>query len=240
MAVVDPDAIHAARDLARQAIAAGLRDRLDATYRRLTDTGPYTTDGAAVGRRALRNTCLAYLSAFGDPALAKAQFDAGGNMTDGLAALSVLAAIDCPEREAALAAFHAKWRQDALVLDKWFAIQAMSPLPGTMQAVRTLFGHPDFDLRNPNRVRALVGSFAVNQVRFHAADGSGYRFLADTIMRLDPDNPQIAARMVSSLGQWRRFGTERQALMKAELVRIEALPGVSKNTFEMASKSLAG
>jgi aminopeptidase N len=238
MATVDPDAIHAARDLARKAIAAGLRDRLAPLYERLTNTGPYTTDGAAVGRRSLRNTCLGYLSAFGDPGLAKAQFDAGRNMTDVLAALSVLSGIDCPEREAALASFHAKWRDDALVLDKWFGIQAMSPLPGTMQEVRRLFGHPDFDLRNPNRVRALVSSFAVNQVRFHAADGAGYRFLADTIIRLDPDNPQIAARMVSPLGQWRRFDAARQGSMKAELSRIVKLPGLSKNTFEMASKSL--
>ncbi len=240
MAVADPDAIHAARNLARQAIAAGLRDKFTALYSDLTDTGPYTTDGAAVGRRSLRNACLAYLSAFDDPALAKAQFDAGGNMTDVLAALSVLSAIACPERTAALAAFHAKWQGDALVLDKWFGIQAMSPLPDTMQEVRRLFAHPDFDLRNPNRVRALVSSFAVNQVRFHAADGAGYRFLADTIVRLDPDNPQISARMVAPLGQWRRFDPARQALMKAALGRIVGLPGLSKNTFEMASKSLAG
>ena len=238
MKVVDPSAIHTARDLARKAIAAGLRDKLAALYERLTDTGPYTTDGAAVGRRSLRNTCLAYLSAFGDPSRAKAQFDAGTNMTDVLAALSVLSGIECPQRDGALAMFHAKWRGDALVLDKWFAIQAMSPLPGTMEAVRALMTHPDFDLRNPNRVRALVSSFSVNQVRFHAADGAGYRFLADTIVRLDPGNPQIAARMVSSLGQWRRFDAARQASMKAELARIVALAGLSTNTFEMASKSL--
>ena len=239
MAVVDPDAIHAARDLARRAIAAGLRDRLAALYERLTDKGAYTTDGAAVGRRSLRNMCLAYLSAEGEPARAKAQFDAGGNMTDVLAALSVLSGIECPERTQALASFHAAWRDDPLVLDKWFSLQAISPLPGTMAAVRGLAEHLDFDLRNPNRVRSLVGSFGFNQVRFHAADGSGYRFLADMIIRLDPANPQIAARMVSPLGQWRRFDAGRRALMKAELGRIVALAGVSKNTFEMASKSLA-
>jgi aminopeptidase N len=239
MAIVDPDAIHTARDLARRAIGAGLRDRLAALYEKLTDKGAYTTDGAAVGRRSLRNACLAYLSAEGDPTRAKAQFDAGGNMTDVLAALSVLTALDCPERVHALAAFHTAWRDDPLVLDKWFSLQAVSPLPGTMAAVRALSDHPDFDLRNPNRVRSLVGSFGFNQVRFHAADGSGYQFLADTIIRLDPANPQIAARMVSPLGQWRRFDDGRQALMKAELARIVALAGVSKNTFEMTSKSLA-
>ena len=239
MTVVDPDAIHTARDLARCAIAAKLRDRLARLYERLTDKGPYKTDGAAVGRRSLRNTCLAYLSAEGDPVRAKAQFDAGGNMTDVLAALSVLSGIDCAERTQALAAFHKAWRDDPLVLDKWFGIQAVSPLPDTMGAVRALAEHPDFDLRNPNRVRSLVGSFAVNQVRFHAADGAGYRFLADMIIRLDPANPQIAARMVSPLGQWRRYDAGRLALMKGELGRIVSLAGVSKNTFEMASKSLA-
>ncbi len=240
MAVVDPEAIHAARDLARQTIAAALRDRLAALYDSLTDTGPYTTDGAAVGRRSLRNTCLAYLGANGDAARAKAQFDAKQNMTDVLAALSVLSGIEGAARTEALASFHAAWRTDPLVLDKWFAIQALSALPGTMAEVSRLFAHPDFDLRNPNRVRALVSSFAANQVRFHAADGSGYRFLADTIITLDPANPQIAARMVSPLGQWRRFDAARQSLMRAELGRIVVLDGVSKNTFEMASKSLAG
>ena len=239
MAVVDPDAIHAARDLARRAIAAGLRDRLASIYDALTDRGPYTTDGAAVGRRSLRNACLAYLSAEGDATRAKAQFDAGGNMTDVLAALAVLCGLDCPERTQALAAFHAAWRDDPLVLDKWFSLQAISPLPDTMAAVHALAEHPDFDLRNPNRVRSLVGSFGANQVRFHAADGAGYRFLADMIIRLDPANPQIAARMVSPLGQWRRFDAGRQERMKAELRRIVGVPGLSKNTFEMASKSLA-
>ena len=183
---------------------------------------------------------MAYLSAFGDAGIAKAQFDSGANMTDVLAALSILSGIDCPERKAALAAFHGQWHDDALVLDKWFGIQAMSPLPDTMAAVRALSAHPDFDFRNPNRVRALVSSFTINQIRFHAANGAGYRFLADTIIRLDPDNPQIAARMVASLGQWRRFDAGRQALMKAELAKIVALPRLSKNTFEMASKSLGG
>jgi aminopeptidase N len=196
-----------------------------------------------MGRRALRNACLAYLVANGDHDfvnMAKAQFDAGRNMTDVLAALSVLSAVDCAERTAALARFHAMWRDDALVLDKWFAIQAMSPLPGTLSAVRALTAHADFDLRNPNRVRALVASFAsANQVRFHDASGAGYDFLTDNIVRLDPANAQLAARMVAPLGQWRRFDTGRQALMRAALQRIKSLPGVSPNTFEMASRSLA-
>ena len=182
-----------------------------------------------------------YLAAAGDAegiALAKAQFDAGRNMTDVLAALAVLSAHDCPERADALAAFHAAWHSDALVLDKWFAIQATSPLPDTPQAVRALAEHPDFDLRNPNRVRALVGSFAANQVRFHDPSGAGYRFLADTIIALDPMNGQVAARMVPPLGQWRRIDAARQELMQEALRRILALPGLSRNSYELASKSL--
>jgi aminopeptidase N len=241
MEVAAVDAIHAARQAARIAIAAALRGKLAGTYERLSDTGPYSIDGAAIGRRALRNACLAYLAADGGAdgvRRAKAQFDAGANMTDVLAALSVLCAIDCPERSSALASFHAAWREDALVLDKWFAIQATSPLPGTVQAVRALAAHPDFDLRNPNRVRALAGGFAANQVRFHDASGEGYRFLADIIIRLDKTNPQVAARISSPLGQWRRLDAAHGALAQAELRRILAEPGLSRNTREVAGRCL--
>ena len=239
MDIADVDAIHAVRDAARAAIAEALRDRLSATYERYTGAGPYSIDGAAIGKRSLRNACLSYLCAGGDPTLAKRQFDTATNMTDSLAALGVLASIDCPERDAALAAFHARWRDDPLVLDKWFSIQAMSLLPDTLTRVRELSAHPDFDLRNPNRIRALVGAFAsANQVRFHDAKGGGYRFLSDIVLRLDPANPQVAARIVGPLGLWQRFDTGRQVLMKTELARILALPGLSKNTYEVASKSL--
>ena len=243
MAVADVDAIHAARDYARAAIGRALNAGLQNTYERLTDSGPYQIDGTSIGRRALRNACLAYLA--GDSsadgiARAKAQFDAGQNMTDVLAALAVLSAIDCPERRAALDTFHARWHGDDLVLDKWFAIQAMSPLPGTPDAVRALAKHADFDLRNPNRVRALVASFASgNQVRFHDPSGSGYGFLADTIIALDPMNSQVAARLVPPLGQWRRVEPARQTLMKQELQRILDAPNLSKGTFEMATRSIA-
>ncbi len=242
MDTVDVDAIHAARDAARTAIGQALSDKLRATYDRLTDPSGYTVDGPAIGRRSLRNACLSYLVATGDPAsiaLAKAQFDAAQNMTDVLAALGILANVDCAQRLDALAAFYQAWRLDPLVLDKWFAIQALSSLPDTINAVATLKTHPDFDLRNPNRIRALVSSFAGNQVRFHAASGAGYKLYADTIIQLDPTNGQVAARMVSPLGQWRRFDPARQSLMKQQLQRILDLPGLSRNTFEMASKSIA-
>jgi aminopeptidase N len=243
MAVADVDAIHAARDFARVAIGQALHEELRTMYERLTDSGPYRIDGGSIGRRALRNTCLAYLAAGGSAdgiARAKAQFDAGQNMTDVLAALAVLSAIDCTQRGSALEAFHARWRGDDLVLDKWFAIQAMSPLPDTPEAVRALEKHADFDLRHPNRVRALVASFASgNQVRFHETSGKGYRILADTIIALDPMNSQVAARLVPPLGQWRRVEPARQELMKQELQRILDTPGLSKGTFEMATRSIA-
>ena len=242
MEIVDVDAIHAARDIARSAIGRALAGRLRALYDELTDSDGYTIDGPAIGRRSLRNACLGYLVAGGDVAavmLAKAQFDAAQNMTDVLAALGILSGVDCPQRAQALDAFYQAWRGDPLVLDKWFAIQAVSPLPGTVQAVQTLTAHPDFDLRNPNRIRALVSSFSGNQVRFHDRSGAGYSLYADTIVQLDPTNSQVAARMVSPLGQWRRFDAGRQLLMKAQLQRILDLPGLSRNTFEMASKSIA-
>jgi aminopeptidase N len=241
MKVADVDAIHAVREAARRTIGERLRDALLATYRRLSDDGPYRIDGASIGRRALRNTCLTYLGYTPDgPDLAKAQFDAGGNMTDVLAALSVLANTNCPQREDALTAFYAAWRDDALVLDKWFAIQATSRLPGALTKVRALTFHPAYSLQNPNRVRAVVGSFATgNPVWFHDATGGGYRLLADTVIALDALNPQVAARMVAPLGQWRRVDSPRQALMKKELQRILDTPKLSANTFEMVSKSLS-
>jgi aminopeptidase N len=242
MDVVDVAAIHTARELARAAIGRALGERLRGLYDGLAEDGGYMIDGPAIGRRSLRNVCLGYLVASGDAEalrLAKAQFDAAHSMTDVLAALSVLGSVDCAERVEALASFYQAWHGDALVLDKWFAIQAQSALPDAVAAVAALKAHPDFDLRNPNRVRALLSSFAGNQVRFHEESGAGYRLYADTIIQLDPINGQVAARMVSPLGQWRRFDVGRRRLMKAELQRILELEGLSRNTFEMVSKSLA-
>jgi aminopeptidase N len=243
MAVVDVEAIHAVREEARATIAASLATALGETYRNLTDSGPYRTDGEAIGGRALRNLCLGYLAAgnaAGGARLAKAQFDAQQNMTDVLAALSVLTDIDSTERRAALTDFYQRWRDDPLVVDKWFALQARSSLPGTNAAVRGLTRHSAFSRTNPNRLRALVGTFSqANQLHFHDAAGAGYRFLADEVLTLDPDNPQVAARMVQALGQWRRFDPARQALMQAQLRRIHDRPGLSTNTFEMVAKSLA-
>jgi aminopeptidase N len=240
--VVDVEAIHRAREAARAEIGRALAAELAAAYERLTDPGSYRIDGAAIGRRALRNTCLAYLAA-ADPATgaarAKAQFDAGGNMTDVLAALAVLVDLDRPERAAALAGFYAAWSRDDLVVDKWFALQARSSLPDTPARVRELTRHPAFTRKNPNRVRALVGAFAQgNQLRFHDAGGAGYAFLADEVLTIDPANATLAARLVQPLCAWRRHDPARQTLMRAELERILGTHGLSQNTCEMVSKSL--
>ncbi len=209
MAVVDVDAIHAVREAARAAIGRAMGAEFAAAYDRLADPGPYAIDGAAIGRRAFRNACLAYLAG-ADPAkgaaLAKAQFDAGRNMTDVLAALSVLVDLDRPERAAALARFYAAWSQDDLVVDKWFGLQARSSLPQTPARVRELTRHPAFTRKNPNRVRALVGAFSQgNQLRFHDASGAGYAFLADEVLALDPANATTAARLVQPLCALRRL-----------------------------------
>ena len=235
MTVVAVEAIHAARECARAALGQALAEPLAETYRRLADPGPYRIDGPSIGRRALRNVCLAYLAA-GDQAsgarLAKAQFDAQANMTDVLAALGVLIDIDCPERAAALKQFYRRWEEDPLVIDKWFALQARSALPGTIEAVRALTTHPAFSRANPNRLRALIGTFAQgNPLYFHAASGA-------EVLALDKPNPITAARLVQPLGQWRRYDAARQGLMRAALDRILEAPGLSPNTYEMVAKSL--
>src|SRR5216684_4145936 len=242
MDVVAVEAIHRARESARAALAGALAEPLSETYRRLADPGPYRIDGPSIGRRALRNVCLAYLAA-GDRTsgarLAKAQFDAGANMTDVLAALAVLTDTPCPERTAALDQFYRRWEADPLVVDKWFALQARSALPGTIDAVRDLTTHPAFTRANPNRLRALVGTFAqANPLHFHAAGGAGYAFLADEVLAIDKANPTTAARLVQPLGQWRRYDAVRQGLMCGALERILAAPGLSPNTYELVAKSL--
>ena len=242
MAVVDVDGIHAARMAARVAIGRALAPVLRAMYDRLHALGSEGFDFPAMARRALKSGCLQMLVTAGDAEavrLAELQFAAGGPMSDVLAALSILVETDDPAREAALGAFLAKHRGDDLVIDKWFAIQAGADRPGTLDAVLQLARHPDFDLGNPNRMRALVGSFAANRVHFHDASGAGYRFLADTILALDARNPQIAARMSTPLGSWRRYDPARQGLMRAELERIVSTPDLSRGTFEMVSRSLS-
>ena len=161
-------------------------------------------------------------------------------MTDVMASLGILKDIDRPARGEALASFYGKWRDNPLVIDGWFSLQAMSHLPGTLEAVRRLADHPIFDWKNPNRVRSLVSAFATgNQLRFHAADGGGYAFLADCVLRIERLNPQLAARLVVPLGRWHRQDAGRRALMKAALEQILATTPLSNDVYEIASKSLA-
>mgnify|MGYP001164754521 CR=1 FL=1 len=244
MDVVDPEAIHAAREAARAQIASALWDELLAAYEANDETGAYRINPESVGRRALKNVCLGMLAAVTGRAeidrRVDRQFAEGSNMTDVLAALSILNDSDRPERTTALAAFFDKWRDDALVIDKWFSLQAMSSLPGTPAAVRELTRHPAYDPLNPNRVRSVVAAFATgNPLHFHAADGSGYAFLADQVIDTDARNPQLAARLVSPLGRWRRQDEARQRMMREALERILAQPRLSKDVFEIAAKSLA-
>jgi len=185
---------------------------------------------------------LALLAA-GDPAgtaaLAKAQYDAADNMTDRQGALGVLGSLDATERGQAFDDFYARYRADTLVVDKWFALQAVAQRDDTLAQVRALAEHADFTLANPNRARSLIGSFAGNQWAFHRSGGEGYAFLADMILALDAINPQVAARLIPPLGRWRRFHEDRASLMRGELERILKVPGLSKEVYEQASKSLA-
>ncbi|MGE5319644.1 MAG: aminopeptidase N, partial [Hyphomicrobiaceae bacterium] len=243
---VDPEAIHATRVNLRRHLAARLRAAFETVWSALAPTAAYAPDGAQVGKRALRNACLGYLAESDAGYLRSAvvprlvaQLDPGGNMTDAIAALATLANLDLPEREAALADFHARWKNEALVVDKWFAVQATSRLPGTTAHVRALMQHPDFDLKNPNRVYALIRSFCGSNPRhFHAADGSGYALAADVISTLQSMNPQVASRIARSFDRWRQFDAGRQAHARAALERIAAIEGLSKGVAEVVGKAL--
>ena len=239
MAVVDPDAIHAIREAARAALGTALREKFNEVIQSFGDVAADDLSGRAMGARAVKNAALGYLAAAGDSSGAAAQFSAGANMTDVLTALAILCDKQQEDRDHALKTFYLAWKNNRLVLDKWFAVQARSGAPDTLERVRALTEHPDFDLRNPNRVRALIGAFATNQARFHDKSGEGYRLIADTIITLDAKNPQIAARLCTVLGNWRRFDEARQTLMRENLERIVAVETLSHNTYEMASKALA-
>lgn len=238
MGIADPEAIHAARQAARQALGKELEADFRLIYDEFGSFAPDDISGPAMGARALRNAALGYLTAANGPDLAALQFGNAGNMTDKLAALANLADYPGQERDAALAAFYEQWHATPLVLDKWFSVQARSNAADTLARVQALTTHKDFDLRTPNRVRSLIAAFTANPAKFHDASGAGYKLLADFVLRLDETNPQIAARLVTALGTWRRFDEKRQALMKAELERVLARESLSHNTYEMASKAL--
>jgi aminopeptidase N len=238
MSVVDPDALHAARNALRKALGRALAGEFAARYRALAPKGPYAPDAASAGRRALRNLCLSYLSEVGMRALCYEQFKSADNMTDAMAALVALANLDCEERQLALEEFHARWKDEPLVVDKWLAVQAGSRLPGTLARVKELLAHPAFDLKVPNKVYALIRGFSANHVRFHAADGAGYEFLADRVIELNALNPQVAARMARGFDRWRKFDAARQAKARAALERIREAAGLSRDVAEIVCKAL--
>jgi aminopeptidase N len=243
MDVVAPDALHNARQLVKRQLADRNREQFTALYHENRESGAYAITPEAIGRRSLKNIVLASLMVL-EPLpkeildLCCEQYHRATNMTDIIAALSMLVNLDNALREEVLGDFYKKWIHDPLVLDKWFTLQATSHLENTLDNVIQLTENPSFSMANPNRVRALVGAFCSgNHVRFHDISGAGYRFLADRIEELNVINPQIAARLVSPLISWRRYDSERQKLMQQELDRILAINNLSPDVYEIVSKS---
>ncbi|MGX8008783.1 aminopeptidase N [Mesorhizobium sp. ORM8.1] len=240
---IDPDAIFTAREALARAIAAANREGFSALYDSLGDDGPYTPDAASAGRRALRNTLLDYLSLLPEgAALAARHFNTATNMTDRAAALTVLAHRHAGSRqaEAALAAFEARYRGDALVLDKWFQIQASVPGAQTVDKVRELMQHEAFSIANPNRMRSLIGTFSsANQTGFHRADGEGYRLFAVTVLEVEKRNPQVAARLATALRSWRSLEPGRQAKARDALLQMAKAENLSADLRDIVERTLA-
>lgn len=242
MSVVDPNAIHVAREFLLNDIAKALKDDFKKTYLQNHLEEPYHFDLNKMAERRLKNICLSYLTRLPDnDSLAVNQFDSSltHNMTDTMGAFRPLSNLDRPVREKVINAFYDYWQKEALVVDKWLAIQAESKLPSTLERVKTLVKHPAFDIKNPNKVYSLIGSFGYrNPVNFHVASGAGYQFLAEIVMQLDLLNPSVATRMVKPLTDWRRYDDNRQQLMRAQLERILSTKKLSRDVYEIVSKSL--
>jgi len=248
---VDPGAIHAAREYVIAELSAQLKEELLSAYKDLASSGSeaYEHSSEAVGKRRLANMSLRYLCAAADgsssseaAALAKAQLETADNMTDESAAFECLldcGCVDEAERRAVIEGFERRWQHDALVMDSWFSSQAAVSQAGAVDTVRKLLEHPQFKITNPNKVRALVGRFAMaNLAQFHDASGSGYDFLAEFINQLDPLNPQLAARLTTAFRTWRRLEPVRRGKAMAALEAIRDQEGVSPDTYEVASKTL--
>ncbi|MDR1890500.1 MAG: aminopeptidase N [Zoogloeaceae bacterium] len=240
----DPDALHAARDGLRRATAEALENEFAQCYARLAPQDDYRFETEAAARRSLRNLCLGYLLELDRQTyrqLAMTQFRTADNMTDQFAALAALANVKdaiCEEREQALRDFYEHWRHEALVVDKWLTVQATSRRPGALQTVAALTRHPAFDRNNPNKIYALLRAFGGNLVHFHAADGAGYRFLAEEIKTLDSKNPQVAARLARSFDHWKKFDAERRTHSRAVLQNLRDHPSLSRDVFEVIERQL--
>ncbi|HWS74979.1 MAG TPA: aminopeptidase N C-terminal domain-containing protein, partial [Quisquiliibacterium sp.] len=248
LSVVDPTRLRAARDGLRARLAGELAADWRGAFLRLRDDGPWRADRAAAARRALKNVALGYWAYAGSAEACEAaqrQFDTADNMTDRQAALQALVAGAAPSRDAVLAGFASEFGDEPLVMDKWLMIQAtMHRAPGdppVLERVRALMSHPAFSIRNPNRVRSLVGSFCSgNLAEFHAPDGSGHRFWAEQVAALDALNPQVAARIARALDRWRKFTPDRQASMRSALEALAAREDLSGDVREIVGKALAG
>jgi aminopeptidase N len=240
---VDPDAIFAARVALRRTIGEGLHSALQGTYQQMIDNAPYRPDAASVGRRALKNVCLDLLAATAAVSAierASRQYHTADNMTDQMAALSTLSYLNVPERQAALDDFYRRFSADPLVIDKWLALQATIPESGTLDRVRDLTRHPAFSLANPNRVRALIGSFAQgNHTQFNRPDGEGYVFVADTVLALQAKNPQVAARLMTAFRSWRALETGRRGKAEAALRHVAGSAGLSRDVKDIVDRSLS-
>ncbi len=241
-APIDIDALHRVRMATMAALARDLSTEFERTFALHRVSGAYSATPAQVAQRSLKNVCLAYLTARDDAAshaLALAQFDAADNMTDAMAALAALNDTTAEARSIALSRFESRWRDNPLVMDKWLALQATSCRPGTLERVRALLSHPAYDARNPNRIRSLVGAFALSNLpAFHAADGSAYGFVADQVLTIDRTNPQVAARLVGAFNRWRRFDVARGSLQHAALERISVAPTLSTDVAEIVVHNL--
>lgn len=245
MSIIDVDAIHAVREFLLKSIATSLQDNFLKIYRENNNLStPYQFTLPEVAKRRLRNTSLLYLTHISDVSfrqLALQQFHEAlsHNMTDTMAAFRCLANIECEEREIVIREFYNYWQHEPLVVDKWFSVQAESPVASTLKRVETLLHHPAFDIKNPNKVYALLTSFCFrNPVRFHAGDGTGYALLGEMVLKLDALNPSVASRMVKPLTDWRRYDNKRQQLMRAQLERIVKDKNTSKDVYELTSRSL--
>ncbi len=240
---IDPDAIFRARAALRAEIGERLEDALTTAYGRIIVSGSYSPDAKSAGRRALRNVALDLLAATDKPAaIARAarHYETADNMTDRMAALATLSLHNVPERKAALADFYSRYASDALVVDKWLSLQAMVPQPDTLDNVRALTAHPAFSLANPNRVRALISAFAqANATQFNRADGAGYDFVADTVLALDPKNPQVSARLATAFRTWRTLESGRRAKAEAALERLKSAPNLSRDLADIVGRALA-
>ena len=239
---VDPLAIHKARNDLRKAIGTMLADELVDVYRKNEVKGPFSPASEPAGRRILRNTALGYLASRGraeDVARVVRHFKEASNATDEVGALSILSQLRSPERAKALERFYERWKDDHLVVDSWFAYQAVSPLASALTSVKQLTRHPLFSIKNPNKVRALIGTFAHgNLVNFNRPDGAGYEFVADRVLELDAFNPQIAARLLSAFRSWKALEPERRKGAKKALQRVAKAKPLSHDVFEIVSKML--